>query len=102
MNFYFKDLFNWILTVRKNYRDVYYHNWIHGFNSFQSMFAVFENTEIRNYFDDLQKLGLFIACLSHDLDHRGTNNKFQEKYLKNILKIFKISFKKLCNFNLKV
>ena len=24
-------------------------------------------------------LGLLVACLSHDLDHRGTNNQFQTK-----------------------
>ena len=26
-----------------------------------------------------QVLGLMVACLSHDLDHRGTNNAFQSK-----------------------
>ena len=24
-----------------------------------------------------EKLGLMVACLCHDLDHRGTNNQFQ-------------------------
>jgi hypothetical protein len=27
----------------------------------------------------LQILGLLVACLCHDLDHRGTNNAFQTK-----------------------
>ena len=26
---------------------------------------------------DLEILSLFVACLCHDLDHRGTNNSFQ-------------------------
>ena len=26
---------------------------------------------------DTACLGLLVACLSHDLDHRGTNNQFQ-------------------------
>ncbi len=28
-------------------------------------------------FSDLEALALFLACLCHDLDHRGTNNTFQ-------------------------
>lgn len=28
---------------------------------------------------DLEILGLLVACLCHDLDHRGTNNAFQTK-----------------------
>lgn len=28
---------------------------------------------------DLEILGLLVACLCHDLDHRGTNNSFQTK-----------------------
>lgn len=28
---------------------------------------------------ELEILGLLVACLCHDLDHRGTNNAFQTK-----------------------
>lgn len=28
---------------------------------------------------DLEIFGLLVACLCHDLDHRGTNNSFQTK-----------------------
>ena len=67
----------WLLTVRKNYRDVEYHNWSHAFNVCQTMFAIFENSTISNYLLDLEKLALIVGCLCHDLDHRGTNNMFQ-------------------------
>ena len=30
-------------------------------------------------FDDLNIFSLLVACLCHDLDHRGTNNAFQNK-----------------------
>ena len=29
--------------------------------------------------NDLDVFGLLVACLCHDLDHRGTNNAFQLK-----------------------
>lgn len=35
----FQMLCRWILTVRKNYRNVAYHNWRHAFNVCQFMFA---------------------------------------------------------------
>ena len=35
-------LYRWVLTVKKNYRPVTYHNWRHAFNVAQTMFAMFE------------------------------------------------------------
>ena len=29
--------------------------------------------------DELEVFGLLVACLCHDLDHRGTNNSYQTK-----------------------
>jgi dual 3',5'-cyclic-AMP and -GMP phosphodiesterase 11 len=72
-----KTLLLWLLTVRKNYRAVEYHNWSHAFNVAQSMFSIFENSVIKNYITNIQKLALIVGCLCHDLDHRGTNNMFQ-------------------------
>ncbi len=34
-----------------------------------------------DWFTDLEILVLLVACLCHDLDHRGTNNSFQAKYV---------------------
>ena len=31
----------------------------------------------RGVVTELEALALFVACLCHDLDHRGTNNTFQ-------------------------
>ncbi|GIY49264.1 dual 3',5'-cyclic-AMP and -GMP phosphodiesterase 11, partial [Caerostris extrusa] len=33
-------LCRWLLSVRKNYRPVSYHNWRHAFNVAQMMFAI--------------------------------------------------------------
>lgn len=33
-------LCRWVLSVRRNYREVTYHNWIHAFNVTQCMFAM--------------------------------------------------------------
>jgi hypothetical protein len=40
---------------------------------------------------DLERIGLLIACLSHDLDHRGTNNAFQAKVDAPLAKLYTTS-----------
>lgn len=35
--------------------------------------------KMERFMHDLEIFGLLVACLCHDLDHRGTNNAFQTK-----------------------
>ncbi|XP_032814404.1 dual 3',5'-cyclic-AMP and -GMP phosphodiesterase 11A [Petromyzon marinus] len=75
----YETLCRWLLTVRKNYRLVQYHNWRHAFNVAQCMFAMMTTAALSEVFTDSEKLALMVGCLCHDLDHRGTNNAFQAK-----------------------
>lgn len=43
------------------------------------MFAMLKTGKMERFMSDLEILGLLVACLCHDLDHRGTNNAFQTK-----------------------
>lgn len=45
----------------------------------------FQGCEMKGTFSDLEVFGMFVGCLCHDLDHRGTNNAFQQKYVKRTL-----------------
>ncbi|KAK3883144.1 hypothetical protein Pcinc_012516, partial [Petrolisthes cinctipes] len=72
-------LCRWLLSVKKNYRNVTYHNWRHAFNVAQMMFAIITTTQWWKVLGELECLALLVACLCHDLDHRGTNNSFQIK-----------------------
>lgn len=40
-----KNLLRFVLTVKKNYRRVPYHNWTHGFSVANSMYAVIKNSK---------------------------------------------------------
>ncbi|KAL3837319.1 hypothetical protein ACJMK2_022685 [Sinanodonta woodiana] len=75
----FQTLVRWMLTVRKNYRNVAYHNWRHAFNVCQVIYATMKNCKTQRLLNDREILALIVACLCHDLDHRGTNNAFQHK-----------------------
>lgn len=70
----------WLISVRRNYRDVRYHNWKHAFQVGQSVYSLVESAVMRDKYTSLERLGFLIAALSHDLDHRGRNNAFETKY----------------------
>ena len=77
--FFMKVVCRWALSVKKNYRPVKYHNWRHALNVCQTMFTMLKTGKMDRFMDDLEVFGLLVACLCHDLDHRGTNNSYQTK-----------------------
>merc|ERR550532_2892803 len=73
-----ETLCRWLMTVKKNYRpEVIYHNWRHAWSVAQVMFSCLVNSGWRDSLGPLTCLGLLVASLCHDLDHRGTNNSYQ-------------------------
>ncbi|XP_069003916.1 cGMP-dependent 3',5'-cyclic phosphodiesterase isoform X1 [Embiotoca jacksoni] len=65
------------LMVKKGYRDPPYHNWMHAFSVSHFCYLLYKNLRLSNYLQDIEILALFVSCMCHDLDHRGTNNSFQ-------------------------
>uniref|UniRef100_A0A6Q2XYT3 Phosphodiesterase n=1 Tax=Esox lucius TaxID=8010 RepID=A0A6Q2XYT3_ESOLU len=65
------------LMVKRGYRDPPYHNWMHAFSVSHFCYLLCRNLELSKYLDDMELLALFVSCMCHDLDHRGTNNSFQ-------------------------
>ena len=80
----------WALSVKKNYRPVKYHNWRHALNVCQTMFTMLKTGKMDRFTDDLEVFGLLVACLCHDLDHRGTNNSYQTKVSPTLICIKKV------------
>ncbi|XP_047432901.1 cGMP-specific 3',5'-cyclic phosphodiesterase [Mugil cephalus] len=80
-NINYKSLCQWVLTVRRGYRNnVPYHNWNHALSTAQSMFAMLMATgQLQSIFSRLEILALMIATLNHDLDHRGVSNSYIER-----------------------
>nr|XP_023648140.1 cGMP-dependent 3',5'-cyclic phosphodiesterase [Paramormyrops kingsleyae] len=65
------------LMVKKGYRDPPYHNWMHAFSVSHFCYLLYKNLQLANYLEDIEIFALFVSCMCHDLDHRGTNNSFQ-------------------------
>ncbi|XP_042202322.1 cGMP-dependent 3',5'-cyclic phosphodiesterase-like [Callorhinchus milii] len=72
-----KTLARFCLMVKKGYRDPPYHNWIHAFCVTHFCYLLHKNVDLRLYLEDIEIMSVFVACMCHDLDHRGTNNSFQ-------------------------
>ncbi|KAJ0063404.1 hypothetical protein NL108_002740, partial [Boleophthalmus pectinirostris] len=72
-----QTLARFCLMVKKGYRDPPYHNWMHAFSVSHFCYLMYKNLMLSNYLEDIEILALFVSCLCHDLDHRGTNNSFQ-------------------------
>ncbi|XP_049803168.1 dual 3',5'-cyclic-AMP and -GMP phosphodiesterase 11-like isoform X2 [Schistocerca nitens] len=87
----YEVLCRWLLSVKKNYRNVTYHNWRHAFNVAQMMFSIITATQWWKIFGEIECLSLIIACLCHDLDHRGTNNTFQIKASSPLAQLYSTS-----------
>lgn len=87
----YEMLCRWLLSVKKNYRNVTYHNWRHAFNVAQMMFSILTSTQWWKIFGEIECLALMIGCLCHDLDHRGTNNSFQIKASSPLAQLYSTS-----------
>ncbi|ELW63297.1 cAMP and cAMP-inhibited cGMP 3',5'-cyclic phosphodiesterase 10A [Tupaia chinensis] len=73
-----EKLCRFIMSVKKNYRRVPYHNWKHAVTVAHCMYSILQTS--RELFTDLERKGLLIACLCHDLDHRGFSNSYLQKF----------------------
>ncbi|KAL0994287.1 hypothetical protein UPYG_G00120250 [Umbra pygmaea] len=65
------------LMVKRGYRDPPYHNWMHAFSVAHFCYLLCKNLELSHYLEEIEIFALFVSCMCHDLDHRGTNNSFQ-------------------------
>ncbi|CAF3850878.1 unnamed protein product [Rotaria sp. Silwood2] len=86
-----------ILTVRKNYRNVPYHNWSHAFSVAHAIYTVIKET--KHQFTPNQCIALFVACLCHDLDHRGKTNDYMVKSASTLASIYSTSTMERHHFN---
>ncbi|CAF2089563.1 unnamed protein product [Rotaria magnacalcarata] len=90
-------LIRFTLTVRKNYRNVPYHNWSHAFSVAHAIYTVIKETQ--HNFTANQCIALFVACLCHDLDHRGKTNDYMIKSSSTLASIYTTSTMERHHFN---
>ncbi|KAL4717596.1 hypothetical protein ACJJTC_000745 [Scirpophaga incertulas] len=90
-----------VLTVKKNYRTVPYHNFDHGWSVAHAMYVILKN-DSDNRFDYKTRLALFVASLCHDLDHRGYTNKYMSETASPLAAMYTTSTLEHHHFNITV
>ncbi|XP_020620393.1 cAMP and cAMP-inhibited cGMP 3',5'-cyclic phosphodiesterase 10A-like [Orbicella faveolata] len=91
------ELRRFVLTVKKNYRDVPYHNWTHAFAVAHSMYLVIRSGNDK--FTALEALAMFFASLCHDLDHRGRTNSWMKNEQTPLAAVYSTSTMEHHHFN---
>ncbi|KAJ8920746.1 hypothetical protein NQ315_004886, partial [Exocentrus adspersus] len=76
-----ETLARFILYVKKGYRDLPYHNWLHAFCVAHFAYLCLKNFKLveNGYITKLEALAYVVSALCHDIDHRGTTNSFQQQ-----------------------
>ncbi|XP_006817553.1 cAMP and cAMP-inhibited cGMP 3',5'-cyclic phosphodiesterase 10A-like [Saccoglossus kowalevskii] len=92
-----EKLVRFTLSVRKNYHKVPYHNWWHAFNVAHCMYRMLDHEQ--EIFTELERQALIIACICHDLDHRGYTNQFMVKYETALASLYSTSVMEQHHFN---
>uniref|UniRef100_A0A1I8JLH5 PDEase domain-containing protein n=1 Tax=Macrostomum lignano TaxID=282301 RepID=A0A1I8JLH5_9PLAT len=70
-------LARFVLLARKGYRDPPYHNWSHAFSVAHFTYLCLKNLRLDKCLTPLEYFSFLVASLCHDIDHRGTNNSFE-------------------------
>ena len=71
--------------VKKGYRDPPYHNWFHALSVTHFCYLMHCHCDLYSVLSELEVFALFVSCLCHDIDHRGTNNAFQLSSVRRLL-----------------
>ncbi|XP_046331739.1 cGMP-dependent 3',5'-cyclic phosphodiesterase-like isoform X1 [Haliotis rufescens] len=70
-------LARFVLMVKRGYRNPPYHNWMHAYAVAHFCYLLVKNLHLEKHLKEIEVFALFVACLCHDIDHRGTTNSFQ-------------------------
>ncbi|KAL2918075.1 3',5'-cyclic-nucleotide phosphodiesterase [Polyrhizophydium stewartii] len=94
-----EQVLNYILTVRKNYRPVAYHNFTHAVSVTHAFYTLVISGALDAVSDLTEQFAMFVACLNHDIDHRGTNNQFQKQAHTELASFYSTSTMERHHFN---
>lgn len=72
---------NFCRKLDMTYRDLPYHNNIHGADVAQSMYSFLTRYGMKHHLNEIEIAACIVGSFIHDLDHPGTNNAYQTNVL---------------------
>lgn len=72
-------LLRFLMSLRKAYGNLPYHNWYHGFGSAHFVFVLIYRLSLlkQGVLTEIEGFALLLAALTHDVDFRGCTTQFQ-------------------------
>lgn len=70
-----KNVENYLVSLRRLYNDVPYHNWFHGMSTCNLVFLLVQEACVR--LEQIDLLAIWLGALGHDAGHRGRNNPYE-------------------------
>jgi len=84
-----KNFARYVLMVHHSYRsEVPYHNWKHAISAAHFAYLLIKHCNLNRFLTQVQIDSLPLAMLTHDVDHRGTNNAFQGVSKSNLAALY--------------
>eukprot|EP00282_Hemiselmis_andersenii_P002848 CAMPEP_0114129220 /NCGR_PEP_ID=MMETSP0043_2-20121206/11358_1 /TAXON_ID=464988 /ORGANISM="Hemiselmis andersenii, Strain CCMP644" /LENGTH=511 /DNA_ID=CAMNT_0001222479 /DNA_START=413 /DNA_END=1945 /DNA_ORIENTATION=+ len=74
-----ESLVYFLLTVKLNYNDMAFHNWLHAWSVMHASWLMISAPDVGECLTEGDKLAIMLAAVCHDLDHPGVNNDFLAK-----------------------
>lgn len=93
------ELSAYTLSIRKNYREIPYHNFTHALSVTHGIYALVQNTSLKNDLEQIEIYSMVLAALNHDVDHRGLNNSFQKNAKTLLARLYSTSIMENHHFN---
>ncbi|CAL8089427.1 unnamed protein product [Orchesella dallaii] len=83
-------LVRFILSVQQGYGSLPYHNWYHAVSVAHFAYLLIKKLRLvdEGQFSKVETFALVVSALTHDIDHRGTNNQFQSYTNSDIYKLY--------------
>ena len=67
---------NFVTIVSGKYRPNPYHRWAHAVDVCHTVYRYLELTDAATFLSPVERLGLLVSALIHDMGHMGVNNQF--------------------------
>lgn len=68
-----------VKTIRAEYKDVPYHNFLHAYCVTQMCYTVIHKTNLKTKLSIEDKLILLLSCVAHDIGHEGCTAHYQHQ-----------------------
>ena len=70
------EVASFFARIEATYLDQHFHNATHGADVMQAVYSLLVNSPVYKHLEPIERLGVVLAAVTHDIAHPGVNNTF--------------------------